>query len=70
MGIGICSRQIRVDLIVVRSRCVAEVHFPKVLLKACSGCLLLGCGALLQCAVPHLATPILLLQGRGKPVGG
>jgi hypothetical protein len=60
MRIGILSRKICVDLLVVYTRCVREVYLPEVPLKACLRRLLVGCGVVRQCALPRMYTAILL----------
>jgi hypothetical protein len=69
MGIAILSRQIRVNLLVVRPYGIREVNLAEVLLKADPCGVLLGCGTRPLCTLPRVSRPILLLQSGGKPVG-
>jgi hypothetical protein len=68
MRISVFSGKVRVDLFVVRTRGVAEVHLAKVLLKAFPRCLLFSRSAARQRTLPRVSTTILLFKGIGEPV--
>jgi hypothetical protein len=69
MRIGILSCKIGVDLFVVRTRCVSEIHLAEVPLKAFPRHWLFGCGALRHRALPRVYTAILVFYGGGEPMG-
>jgi hypothetical protein len=70
MRIGILSCKIGVDLFVVRTRCVSEIHLAEVPLKAFPRHLLFGCGALRHRALPRVYTAILVFYGGGSQWAG
>ena len=68
MRISILASKIRVDLLIVRTRCLSEVYLTEVPLKAFPCRLFLFVGALRPSTLPFPDIPILPLKGGGDPM--